>query len=586
MRTSFKLLFIIAFCLRGLLLPGRDVTTNARISAPAMYTAGSVLLVKYDKFAALPYPTTGSSVTVNSFKGLIEFGIDENKKIYHSGNFTSFITFTYTVKDFSLGISPPQTQSLAINYDPALPYKPQAFLNIDNATSIQITAFKIKTFLNYPSSPTLTANPNDLYLEGSITADETIALSYSTALPASSQFSFEALTASSYTTDLQAQWDYVPGAENYELEWLYLDDYPSTTYTASPVSTSSLTYDFDHDATRIVTSNQYYNIPMVYERGWVIYRVRGVGFAAANSNARLEGTWSAAATGTLSSFISTYSNCAMYVQTAHESDLINWASTRTYAEDGKSGIGISYEDGLMKNRQSVAKLNTEDKTIAQSTLYDWQGRPAVSVLPAPITDNYLSYKTNLNRTSVGTVTAQYDKNVFDNLSLATSSCALGGYTMSPTLSSGAGNYYSTSNANQDAQQALTPDAKGYPFVQVDYYPDQTGRIRRQSLPGNTHYLGSGKEQKFFYAQPTQEELVRLFGTEVGLAMMYEKHISIDPNGQASVSYVDDEGRTVATALSGANPANLVPLADATSSLTAQSYSTGIANNNNNAADSV
>jgi hypothetical protein len=92
-----------------------------------------------------------------------------------------------------------------------------------------------------------------------------------------------------------------------------------------------------------------------------------------------------------------------------------------------------------------------------------------------------------------------------------------------------------------------------PYVQVEYYPDQTGRIKRQSSPGSTHFLGSGKDNQFFYSQPTQEELVRLFGTEVGDYREYEKQVDIDPNGQKSVTYADDEGRTIATALMNASP---------------------------------
>ncbi|HXB12612.1 MAG TPA: hypothetical protein VNZ45_11530, partial [Bacteroidia bacterium] len=44
----------------------------------------------------------------------------------------------------------------------------------------------------------------------------------------------------------------------------------------------------------------------------------------------------------------------------------------------------------------------------------------------------------------------------------------------------------------------------------------------------------------------------MFGSESGNATHYKKNIVIDPNGQASVSYLDQEGRTIATCLAG-NP---------------------------------
>jgi RHS repeat-associated protein len=62
-----------------------------------------------------------------------------------------------------------------------------------------------------------------------------------------------------------------------------------------------------------------------------------------------------------------------------------------------------------------------------------------------------------------------------------------------------------------------------------------------------------------YGKPTQEELDRLFGNEVGNASHYMKNVVVDPNGQASVSYVDAHGRTIATGLSGPAPASLLPL---------------------------
>ncbi|WP_093673236.1 hypothetical protein [Tenacibaculum sp. MAR_2009_124] len=109
-------------------------------------------------------------------------------------------------------------------------------------------------------------------------------------------------------------------------------------------------------------------------------------------------------------------------------------------------------------------------------------------------------------------------------------------------------------------QNFVADAKGFPFSQIEYTPDNTGRIRRKGGVGDTHQLGTDHEMKYFYETPmSREELTRLFGdVNVGDLKHYKKNTVIDPNGQASVSYIDAQGRTIATALKGNSPDALNP----------------------------
>jgi hypothetical protein len=129
--------------------------------------------------------------------------------------------------------------------------------------------------------------------------------------------------------------------------------------------------------------------------------------------------------------------------------------------------------------------------------------------------------------------------------------------------SGANRYYSPNNplANNMHYEYL-PDAQGFAFAVTEYTPDNTGRVRRQGGVGQTHQLNSGHETKYYYSTPTQEELDRLFGNNVGYHKHYEKRMVIDPNGQASVSYVDLSGNVIATALAGDVPSNLEALPSA------------------------
>jgi hypothetical protein len=65
--------------------------------------------------------------------------------------------------------------------------------------------------------------------------------------------------------------------------------------------------------------------------------------------------------------------------------------------------------------------------------------------------------------------------------------------------------------------------------------------------------------KYYYGQPTQIELDRLFGTEVGYAQHYKKNMIEDPNGQISISYLDQEGHVIATNLASRTPSNVAAL---------------------------
>ncbi|MGK4569020.1 hypothetical protein [Flavobacterium sp. 3HN19-14] len=72
--------------------------------------------------------------------------------------------------------------------------------------------------------------------------------------------------------------------------------------------------------------------------------------------------------------------------------------------------------------------------------------------------------------------------------------------------------------------------------------------------------------KYFYSIPSQPELNRLFGYNVGIAGHYKKNTVVDPNGQVSNTYLDPQGRTIATALSSGSPINTPLLDETTNSL--------------------
>ncbi len=331
--------------------------------------------------------------------------------------------------------------------------------------------------------------------------------------------------------ELYVSWNKTEGADEYDLEWSYIDSLSLNNYKTGGAYDPQLI--FENNATRVsVSDSSAYRIPLLYDDGGILfYRVRPVQNKLNGS--RIEGTWSA----------STGSNW-FYTYEGHQKAL-NWQASTSFAEEGKRKSVVQYFDGTLRNRQTVTKDNTTSLTVVAETFYDHQGRPQIQVLPAPTLSKIIAYTQNFNRMNTG----EYDKSRYDTIINPSAYCNTGGDTMS--VLSGASRYYSPNNPEKNTGfNKFIPDAKGYPYTETQYTQDNTGRISKQSGVGPDHRMGSGHETKYFYGTASQRELDALFGTEVGNYSHYFKNMVRDANGQYSVSYVDMKGRTIATALAG------------------------------------
>ncbi|WP_341836427.1 RHS repeat-associated core domain-containing protein [Chitinophaga pollutisoli] len=246
---------------------------------------------------------------------------------------------------------------------------------------------------------------------------------------------------------------------------------------------------------------------------------------------------------------------------------LNWQYSAAYAEEGKRKEVVSYFDKSLKNRQSVTLMKNSTsvagvdglEAVVQSTIYDQYGRPAVEVLPAPLAGmTTLNFYPRLNRKLDNTAYSWMDVAPEDR------SCD---YLIPPMSdAAGASRYYSMQNDFKAIDNhSAVPDAGKYPFSLRYYTNDNTGRIASQGgvgamfQPKKDPTNDSSRATRYFYSKPTRKEIYRLFGNDAGDASHYTKNTVIDPNGQVSVSYVNLSGKTVATALSGSEPANLDPL---------------------------
>jgi hypothetical protein len=347
--------------------------------------------------------------------------------------------------------------------------------------------------------------------------------------------------------ELPVTWTPVQGANQYDLEWTWVDSSAlDTTHGVkrygSPYSPALI---FKNSSTRITTTGTSYNIPLIYDNtGTVFIRVRPVQ-TTASSYVVTNAIWSSDASPSV---------MGSFNFRGHERPL-NWQSNISFAEQGKRKVVVQYYDGSLRSRQTVTKDNTTNTTIVAETYYDYQGRPAVQVMPAPTLQTIIQYTPAFN---IDSSLMTYSQSDFDTVLPATGFCDLHADSMSNKA--GASLYYSPNNPQASAGlNQFIPDAHDYPFTETEYMPDNTGRIKRQGGVGPYHQLGTGHETKYFYGTPDQNEIDALFGTEVGDKSHYFKNMVRDANGQYSVSYVDMHGRTIATALAGNPPAYMASL---------------------------
>lgn len=355
---------------------------------------------------------------------------------------------------------------------------------------------------------------------------------------------------------LTINWPSLKYAEWYDVEWTFINNYKEEGGIKLDASSIPLQQNFFRlNSTRVSVTKTTYDIPMLYESGYLIYRIRPVGM---NKDKKImQGSWSLnESETTVANLIASKPN-QVFLFSGHN-DQMPWQSSVVYAEEGKNKASASYFDGTLRNQQAVVKNNSDSVVIVGETKYDHQGRPAVNILPVPSGSEKVDFHPDFNlseNTLKPFAREDFDLDLEDSLS----SCDI--KTNGLSVTSGASQYYSPNNPDQTGYNAYLPDAKKYPFTQVQYENDNTGRIKRQSGVGIEHKLGSNHEVKFYYDVPSQRELYRLFGYEVGNSEKYRKQTVIDANGQATVSYLDPQGRVIATAFKGKSPENVEELAN-------------------------
>ncbi len=445
--------------------------------------------------------------------------------------------------------------ALEVEYNPILDTGNYININqheLPNSHGVKIKVLSIKTEdLNDASTPiNTTTSPPNVSIELGFKTERYYELSSTLTTIASNLNSYQDENGNTINCNcLNIQWLEIAGAESYDLEWTWIDGYNDDISNTTLLSAEYIDLDdeaFKLNSTRISTENLTYQIPLIYSDGYIVYRVRGVGrHINTNPSIYKYGNWSSG--DSAKTKVNDWSNHFIAI-TGHENDK-NWQFQASYAEEGKKKEVVSYFDGTLRNRQTVTKINSDNNAIVGEVIYDNQGRPAIEVLPVPAGDNKLKFYSDFNLNLDDEIYTQKD---FD-WDQGSNICGIS--TSGMSTANGASKYYGASSLTNTLQDYV-PNAENYPFSQIEYTPDNTGRIRRKGGVGLKHQLETGHEMKYYYSTPSQEELTRLFGGNVGNVLHYKKNMVVDPNNQVSVSYIDPQGRTIATALTGGTPGQL------------------------------
>lgn len=508
------------------------------------------------------FPHTLTTVTDSRFADLptpvpyVNFNVTDRVELYIDHTYSTYIgtAYSYTFEiELTLydGANPPVTQNISMpiefdpNANPGFSYRDKSVYSIEGYYKIEAKVTDVKDASGNSISPAANT-PDNITINIVIDAERYWHIPVYVIQCVG--VNGNDVNADNIDDEVEVSWPVYLGAEEYDLEWTWIDDY--TTTLSSLKSISNISWDFRQDATRITTCFTNYRVNLVYERGYILFRVRPIWRDVSDPTIRYYGSWSVPDWGTNPSSIC--SPPTYYYVTEDHMGTMNWQYNGVFAEEGKKKEVVNYYDGSLRVRQTVTKINTIDTALARETIYDFIGRKAIEILPVPLRSPALTYDVNLNINSSGNKYSWEDFDQDNNDPCEVDAGQLG-------TSTGAGYYYSTSNSNHSQFNAYVPDASGFPFSQIEYEPDNTGRIRRQGGVGPDHQLGSTHETKYFYSQPSQEELDRLFGSEVGHFYHYKKNMVLDPNGQKSISYLDQKGQVIATALAGENPQNVTAL---------------------------
>lgn len=335
--------------------------------------------------------------------------------------------------------------------------------------------FRIDTvWINGVNNDTL---PKNLFVKGSILGERYTQLNTATG-SGNCNIQYLDLDNDAQSDEIQMSWPVIDGAEQYQVEFFHVSNYGEGNTIILP---NNLKYDYKHNSTRITTSAHSYRIALIFDRGWVAFRIRPVGVNVMDPSKLVYGDWSETNyTGTIAQL---NLHCKIEITNAqiHENKL-NWQYGVTYAEQGKRKEVVTYFDGTLRSRQEVTKINSNKKAVVGQTIYDYVGRKAISVLPSPIekpesdtTESFIKFYSSFNQNVNG---IPYSKEDITFVS-SDSTCSLAAGKMSNI--SGASLYYSPDNPDKELYQAYVLMQMVIPFNKSNIHQIILEELRKKEV---------------------------------------------------------------------------------------------------------
>jgi hypothetical protein len=370
-RIALQLGFL---CLNLQLMAGTE-PLNVRLNATSIF-AGNGIAISDNKY---PNPELTGTAKVRSSVAQVVLGIDQSILSNLYASFSLKVNLQITAYD-KLGntINVPQNVALEVKYSNVfgLQFKDRDVYVVKNChkitaliTSVIYTdAFNVSTY-GLPA-------PSIVFLEADIVTER---LYQYNGTGTQYQFLASDIVVTAFPTvspyELEINWPHKLGAEEYDLEWTYVNNYLDAT---NLVPASQLEYAFKNNATRITTSQNFYRVSLVFEKGYLLFRLRARGRDYTNPDAVIFGDWSNSCTSSPceAGFVSNYSD--FFQVTIPHDENKNWQYSSSFAEEGKKKEVVSYFDGSLRNRQAVTKVNTLNNIVIAENLYDYQGYSSCS----------------------------------------------------------------------------------------------------------------------------------------------------------------------------------------------------------------
>ncbi|MES2388260.1 MAG: hypothetical protein V4543_09680 [Bacteroidota bacterium] len=228
----------------------------------------------------------------------------------------------------------------------------------------------------------------------------------------------------------------------------------------------------------------------------------------------------------------------------------NYTYERIFTEKDAVKERAKYADGLNNLRQTITTLPADGKTIVEQNVLDYSGRPALKLLPVPLSDGP---KIIFRRmfAAITEVSGSFpslvftDKRPYRPRDFDTDAKLLNFEWMpKPDLL-----YFSTYPEHVNKGVSGTD---GIPFSRTFYTNDNTNRVSQESLPTQPLSVKTFGDQphttRYIYAAASDSELVKLFGAEAPDPENVEKTITIDPNNTATATFKTRDGKVLATVL--------------------------------------